>query len=119
MSGAAGGVKMNLLNDTITAHVKALWLGQHRDEIERATRNPKRSTWDKWFRREWHRATSHIARPQRRGAGGRRPFRGGGKRMKGEQRDGWLDELMFDVMVVAFREGASEEEIETHRKEVM
>lgn len=33
-----------------------------KDEIERAINNVKRSAWDKWFRREWYRATATIAR---------------------------------------------------------
>ncbi len=47
---------MTQFDDAISAHAKALWLEQQRDEIERAIKNVKRSGWDKWFRREWHRA---------------------------------------------------------------
>ena len=28
----------------------------HREEIERAIDNVKRTAWDKWFRRQWYRA---------------------------------------------------------------
>lgn len=38
---------------------------QHRDEIERAIRNVKRTAWDKWFRREWHRAAAQRRRGHR------------------------------------------------------
>jgi hypothetical protein len=31
---------------------------QHKNEIERAIRNAKRTAWDKWFRREWYRAAA-------------------------------------------------------------
>lgn len=58
---------MNALDDAVSAHAKALWLEQQRDEIERAIRNVKRSAWDKWFRREWYRAAGEMARRQRRG----------------------------------------------------
>ncbi len=63
---------MNGLDDVVSVHAKALWLEQQRDEIERAIRNVKRSTWDKWFRREWYRAAWQIAKRQRPGAGSRR-----------------------------------------------
>lgn len=35
---------------------KPLVADEYRQEIERAVDNAKRSAWDKWFRREWHRA---------------------------------------------------------------
>jgi hypothetical protein len=38
--------------------------GSIRDEIERAIANAKRTAWDKWFRRQWYRATAQIARQQ-------------------------------------------------------
>jgi hypothetical protein len=68
---------MNPLDDAITTHARALWLAQQRDEIERAISNAKRSSWDKWFRREWYRATWQIARRQRPGAGTRRAWHRG------------------------------------------
>jgi hypothetical protein len=107
---------MKSFNDAITAHARALWLEGQRDEIERAIDNVKRSASDKWFGREWHRATSHIARRQRRGAGGRRPFRGGGKRMKGEEIARWQEERSLDVWLESFEEWATDEEVVGYRR---
>jgi hypothetical protein len=47
---------MSPLDDVIAAHARAMWLEQQRAEIERAIKNVKRSHWDKWFRKQWHKA---------------------------------------------------------------
>lgn len=61
---------MNPFDGVMSVHARALWLEEHRAGIERAIDNAKRSAWDKWFRREWYRATWQIGRRQRHSARG-------------------------------------------------
>lgn len=53
-------VKMNSI-ELAAKGLSAAWEA----EIERAIDNVKRSAWDKWFRREWYRATATIGRARR------------------------------------------------------
>ena len=45
-------VKMNSI-ELAAKGLPAVW----NEEIERAIDNVKRSSWDKWFRRQWHRGS--------------------------------------------------------------
>jgi hypothetical protein len=49
---------MSPFENLASARAWVLWLEQQRAEIERAISSVKRSDWDKWFRREWHRAAA-------------------------------------------------------------
>ena len=39
---------------------------KHREEIEKAIENVKRTAWEKWFRKEWHRAGARRKKRTRR-----------------------------------------------------
>jgi hypothetical protein len=62
-------MKMKQFDKAIPAHAKALWLEEQQAEIERAIKNVKRSDWDKWFRKQWHKAGA-MRKWQRRQARG-------------------------------------------------
>jgi len=53
---------MQSLGNLMAEHAVRLLQEQQLDEIERAITNAKRGAWDKWFRREWYRATVQIRR---------------------------------------------------------
>jgi hypothetical protein len=65
---------MSPFDDVVLAHAKALWREEQRAEIERAIKNVKRSDWDKWFRRQWHRAGAMRKWPRRQASDAGRWF---------------------------------------------
>lgn len=52
----------------------------HRQEIERAVTNAKRSAWDKWFRRQWYRAAAQSRKRYSRQHSSHRPMLSGARR---------------------------------------
>lgn len=69
----------------VAEHSGRLLREQYQDEIERAVRNVKRTSWDKRFRREWYRGTARIGWRHRKEGSRRRqrPWDPVGAKVKG------------------------------------